>query len=168
MTVTLLSEMSITQFAMKYKQLGYPQNPNLMKKVYLTDVSTSTLVWSEGPFLVELYIMHPNAVVVPHTHPFENITILLSGSILGKREGAKEKWLTDKSSGRIGLPLPAGEWHGFDVGENGCCFYNISKWDDPAEMDSATVKYIGEPLGPVHKQTLDELAVSIAEQQAQA
>jgi len=150
--------MGISEFARRYKQLNYPHNPAVMRNIYLTDVSTSTLVWDEADFTVELYLMHPNAVVVPHSHPFENISIHISGDLLGRREGIQGGWLKHSDSGHIGPPLPIGVWHAFEVGETGAVFYNVSRWNNLSEKDSATRKYIGEPLGPMHKITLASLA----------
>lgn len=149
--------MSIREFAERYVKAGCPHNPDLMGQVFLTDVSTSTLVWSEGLFLVEMYLMHPLAVVVPHSHPFENLAVHWGGKLLGRREGSIGNWLTDKDRGRIGNPMKAGDWHAFQVGDTGAVFYNVSRWEDAAQMDSATRKYIGKPLGPTHQKTLESL-----------
>lgn len=149
--------MLIREFAQDYVSRGCPHNPDLMKKVYLTDVSTSTLVWQQELFLVELYLMHPLAVVVPHSHPFENLAIHWSGKMLGRREGSIGRWLTDKDRGYIGNSLAYGEWHAFDVGDTGAIFYNISQWQSQQDMDSATIKYLGTPLGPLHQTNLSNL-----------
>lgn len=146
--------MSITEFARRYASLNYPHDHALMRRVYFTDVSTSTLVWREDEFLVELYFMHPLAKVVAHSHPFENLAIHVGGRILGRRSDMIGRWLTDADRGQIGAPLRAGGEHAFDVGDAGAVFYNVSRWDDPAEQDSATVKYIGEPLGPLHASSI--------------
>lgn len=147
----------IREFAAHYVSRNYPHNPALMRRVYLTDVSTSTLVWDEGEFLVEMYLMHPLAVVVPHSHPFENLAIHCAGKLLGRRKGVIGEWLSDRHRGYIGSPLPPGTWHAFDVGSTGAIFYNVSRWDDPAQKESATLRYLGEPLGPLHRQTLEAL-----------
>jgi hypothetical protein len=126
-----------------------------MQRVYLTDVSTSVLVWDEGAYLVEMYLMHPLAKIVPHSHPFENLSVHYSGKILGQREGVIGHWLTDKDSGSFGPPLKPGDWHGFQVGDTGAVFYNISRWDDLGTKQSATLRYLGEPLGPIHQQSLN-------------
>lgn len=146
--------MHITEFARQYVAANCPHNPMLMQKVYVTDVSASTLVWKQGEFLVEMYLMFPMAEVVKHSHPFENLAIHWSGKLLGRREAGIGRWLTDKDKGFIGNHLQAGEWHSFSVGDTGSVLYNVSKWDDPSQMDSATVKYIGEPLGPLHAEQL--------------
>lgn len=147
--------MSIREFAKRYISLKFPQNPALMRKVYLTDVSTSVLVWEEGQFLVELYLMHPLAVIVPHSHPFENLAIHHSGKMLGRRAGIIGQWLTDKDHGHISNPLQPGDWHSFQVGDTGAVFYNVSRWENLAQRESATIRYTGEPLGPMHQVTLE-------------
>lgn len=147
--------MDIKTFAQSYKDRGYPHDCKLMSRVIHTDVSTSTLVFSENEYLVELYMMHPNATVVNHSHPFENVALFYSGEITGYREGNSNPiTLTDGNHGHIGNPLPPGKWHGFKVGSNGCVFYNISRWDDVTQKDSAILKYIGTPLGPIHEKIL--------------
>lgn len=131
-------------------------NPALMRKVFHTDVSTSTLLWDEGPFLVEMYLMRPNAKVVQHSHPFDNIVIFLNGKMKGTRQGAKQEatWWDERHSEMIGMELPANLWHQFEIGSEGCCFLNVSKWHDMTEKTSATIKYIGQPLGPIHAKQL--------------
>lgn len=149
--------MNIQEFARDYKDAGYPSNPGLMRKTYLTDVSTSTLVWDEGEFLVELYFMHPLVKVVPHSHPFESVAIYIGGAIKGRREAAFGDWLNSQSAGDISSTLQIGDWHAFETGADGVVLYSISKWADQAQKESATLRYVGKPLGPVHKATLDQI-----------
>jgi len=128
-----------------------------MKKVFVTDVSTSTLVMDEDRYLVEMYFMHPMIEVVPHAHPFDSLTIFIGGHLLGRREGMIGHWLNPRHTGLIGDVLPAGQWHAFQTGEDGAVVYVISSWKDLTEKNSATIKYSGTPLGPIHKATLDSL-----------
>lgn len=146
---------TLREFARRYAALNYPHNRALMRRVYFTDVSTSTLVWDEDEFLVEMYFMHPLVHVVPHAHPFDSITIHIGGKMLGRREGVIGRWLTDRDCGHIGDVLPNGAWHSFDTGDTGCVVYVVSRWEDPAQKESATIRYIGDPLGPMHKQQLE-------------
>lgn len=149
--------MSIREFAKRYASLNFPHNPALMRKVYLTDVSTSVLVWEEGEYLVEQYLMHPLIEVVAHSHPFESVTVHIAGKLLGKRDGVIGQWLTDRNSGEIGPTLPPNEWHSFITGDTGAVVYVISRWDDVTMKESATIRYTGEPLGPMHQSTLAAL-----------
>ena len=152
--------MNIFEFALDYKNRNFPHNYRISNRVIVTDVSTSALVWKQDEFLVEMYMMHPNAVVKRHSHPFENIIIFFSGTLTGSREGSLMpggQTLTNLDHGRIGAPLPKNHWHEFTVGDQGAMFYNISRWDNPNDMDSAIIKYDGEPLGPVHQAFLESL-----------
>ena len=148
--------MNITEFAQSYKNRNYPHNYKLMNRVVVTDVSSSVLVWDEDEFLVELYFMFPSTHVVRHSHPFENVALFFNGSIQGFREGSPKEtqWLTSEQHGYIGTPLPAGDWHSFNVGPEGAVFYNISRWENTEQKDSAIFKYTGQPLGPVHEKLL--------------
>jgi mannose-6-phosphate isomerase-like protein (cupin superfamily) len=148
---------SVSVFAFHYRAAGYPMNSALMQSVFHTDVSSSTLVWDEGPFLVEMYLMKPNSKVVQHSHPFDNVVIFLNGELKGTRQGGIDKpsWLTGKNAEQIGFELPANYWHEFEVGPNGCVFFNVSKWHDVEQKTSATIKYTGKPLGPIHARQLE-------------
>jgi hypothetical protein len=149
--------MDIVNFANKYKKLKFPHNRTISKRVFVTDVSTSILVWDEGPFLVEQYLMHPNKIIVPHSHPFDNLVIFYSGSMIGYREGySTSSWLTDDNYGDVGQVLPSGKWHSFETGKYGAVLYNISYWRDLSEKNSATIKYTGNPLGPLHAEELEK------------
>lgn len=152
------NELSASDFAWLYRERGMPMNPSLMTNVFYTDVSTSVLVWEEGQFLVEMYLMHPNAIVVEHSHPFENCILFVNGAMKGEREGAlgESRWLTEADRGLIGMLLPPGQWHKFQVGANGCVFFNVSKWYDINGKTSATKKYFGQPLGPIHAEQLKQ------------
>ena len=145
--------MTLTEFAVSYRTRNCPHDPKLMHRVLVTDVSTSTLVWSEKEFLVELYLMHPNTHVNPHSHPFENIILFMGGSLSGKREGSEEYKLIDIPTA-IGQPLAANLCHEFTVGLHGAVFYNISKWEASEQKDSAILKYSGVSLGPIHENLL--------------
>ena len=152
--------MNITEFAVSYKNRNYPHDYKLMNRVVVTDVSSSVLVWSEEQFLVEMYMMFPSTHVVRHSHPFENLALFINGSIQGFREGGaiETPWMKTEQHGYIGKPLPPGNWHEFNVGPEGAVFYNISRWENVEEKDSAIFKYIGEPLGPIHQSLLASVA----------
>jgi hypothetical protein len=101
--------------------------------------------------------MHPNKESTPHSHPFQSLTVHISGRLRGRREGITGEWLTDQNWGHIGETIEPNQWHAFSTGPTGAVMYVISRWDDPREMNSATIKYLGEPLGDLHKQTLEKI-----------
>jgi len=150
--------MDVKEFAESYKIRKFPFNHELMTRVFYTDISASTLVWSENNFLVEFYLFFPNVYVRPHSHPFINLVLFNSGSLSGARaSNPRPLTLTDQDHGRICYPLLPGEEHWFTAGPLGATFYNVSSWSNIEEKDSATLKYGGVPLGPIHKKTLDSI-----------
>lgn len=150
--------MTAADFARLYWERGCPKDDSLMTRVFHTDVSNSIIVFRQGHFQVELYFMNPNAKVVDHAHPFESVTIFCGGSMRGGRNGVlSSKWCTSSQVGRVAQSLNPGDTHSFEVGPEGAVFYIVSKWDDPQRMTSATIEYIGAPLGPVHSVTLESV-----------
>lgn len=149
--------MTLTEFAHVYRDRAYPRDALLMSRVFHTDVSASVLVWSEQEFLVEFYMLFPNAVIQRHSHPFRNLMIFNSGELIGARgTNSVEVRLTDQDHGRIGRELEPGVDHWFRVGALGATFYNLSSWSNDSEKTSATLRYYGLPLGPRHKKMLEE------------
>ena len=143
--------MTAAEFARLYWERGCPKDHSLMDRVFYTDVSTSTIVYREGLFQVELYFMRPLTRVVEHAHPFESVTLFCGGSMRGGRNGVmSDKWCTSERSGWVTQPLAPGDTHSFDVGPEGAVFYIISKWDSVSKMTSATLAYEGTALGPLH------------------
>lgn len=130
----------LIDFARRYIDAGFPHDRSLPYGIYCTDCSTSTIVWKSGVFTVEQYLMHPNASVPLHSHPFDTITYIFKGQLDNYTSSSTypEK-ITFK-----------GDLHGFKVGSVGAVLYVMSKWDSENEMESATIKYIGEPIGPLH------------------
>lgn len=150
--------MDIKEFALGYRHRQYPRMPGLMKEIFYTDVSASMLVWSEDCYLVEFYLMFPHSIVNPHSHPFYNLIVFNSGQLSGARDtNPNMVTLTDNDHGRIGNVLSPGEQHWFQTGPKGASFYNVSSWNNPQEQTSATLKYQGLPLGPIHARILSQI-----------
>jgi len=135
-------------------------------QVFLTDVSASTLVWHEGPVVIELYLMYPNLTTGLHSHPFDNQVIYLHGQMYGHRKdpdtGAViEGELFEKLGGppRLGPLLPAGTPHGFRAGPRGAVVYNVQIWPESVRDPlSAALNIHGNfSLGPIHTEFLRSL-----------
>lgn len=157
---------SLLEFAVWYRDNKFPVEPPADTKVYVTDVSYSSIIFRRGKFQVEQYFMKPNAVVPLHRHDFENITIWMGGQMCGIREGMNEPAnvggdeVGDKAHskmGRINRPLMAGEAHAFTVGPQGCILFICELWNKDINPTSATEHYYGEPMGPIHNNTLSML-----------
>jgi len=122
--------------------------------VYVTDSSTSTLVYNRFPFTAELYLLHPDVDVVPHSHPCNQLTIFISGSLLGSRNGITGSWLTSTNHGQFGQIGTIKDTHAFKCGPAGAVIYVLSIWEQVDQMESATLRYHGPAMGPIHEQLL--------------
>ena len=131
----------LIDFAKKYIDAGFPHDRSLEYGIYCTDCSTSTIVWVSGLFTVEQYLMHPNAIVPPHSHPFDTVTYLFKGQLDDYVP------LINKYPDKVTFK---GHTHSFTTGSKGAVLYVISKWDSVNQMESATIKYTGESMGPIH------------------
>ena len=131
----------LIDFTKRYIDAGFPHDRSLEYGIYCTDCSTSTIVWVSGLFTVEQYLMHPNAAVPPHSHPFDTVSYLFKGQLNNYLP------LINKYPERVTFK---GQTHSFIVGDKGAVIYVMSKWDSVNEMDSATVKYTGQSMGPIH------------------
>lgn len=141
---------SVYDFAQEYIDKGYPHNVDLMNKVFYTDVSASTLVYKEDAFLAELYFMAPNKTITPHRHPFDSVTVVVGGELTSLNgETYTTKFHTP------GIVTKRFRQHSFSTGPKGCVMYVLSYWYNKEEMDSATIRYIGKPLGEIHNISLN-------------
>lgn len=131
----------LIDFAKRYIDAGLPHDRSLSYGIYYTDCSTSTIVWVSGLYTVEQYLMHPNAVVPPHSHPFDTLTYLFRGTLNSYTAAGK---YPDKVTFK-------GQEHNFKVGPKGAVLYVISKWDSVDQMESATIMYTGKSMGPIHE-----------------
>ena len=152
--------MNLTEFCVWYKSLNYPKNQNPWSgKIFLTDVSSSSIVYAHKNFLVEEYHLFPNCVVPPHSHPFNSITIFLGGNFRGYRVGGSHETYRDydsKDIGSIGSILMAGHEHGASMGELGSSSLVVSEWLDLNKQNSAAIEWYGPPSGPVHDKLIKE------------
>jgi hypothetical protein len=145
---------TLLEFANWFKLNRFPHSATAMKRVYVTDTSTSTLVYNKFPFTAELYLLHPGVDVIPHSHPCDQLTIFISGSLLGSRNGITGSWLTSANHGQLGQINTAKDTHSFNCGQTGAVTYVLSMWEQVDQMESATLRYLGPAMGPIHKQLL--------------
>ncbi len=145
----------LLDFTERFIKAGCPVDYSIQSKVYVTDVSTSTLIYKSGKHCVEQYFMHPGAVVPLHSHPFYSITMLAMGKMKVKR--GDSRWFLVNGVGQPNKDvLPPGVEHEFVTSDTGAMLYVISEWEDIRDIDSATIKYIGEPIGPIHKKLRED------------
>lgn len=142
-----------------YVKLGCPLQLVLNTPVIVTDCSTSVLSWVEDNVVFEHYFMHPNSEVVMHQHPFYTQTLHISGEVQGYayQRSLAAPWYTDLNYLSLGPVHPPNTPHGFRVGKQGAQFFTIQIWPDKVlNPKSATQLYQGPPLGPIHKEQLND------------
>lgn len=158
---------SLEQFALWYKKNNMPWRPPVDSKVYISDQTYSFVVFRQGRFQAELYLVKPNTISTPHSHPFSQMTIFLGGSVTGFREGNeanltygdKKRVRKDANKDephndfkRLSSKLERDQFHELEVYNDGCAILVLQDWGD-LEPTSAIIKYDGPSLGPVHDNT---------------
>lgn len=83
------------------------------------------VLYRQGPYQVQLFILPPNSVIEPHTHPnVDSFEVFIGGDI--------DFFLGDElfNQNTIGDPIRVAPtaWHGGKFGPNGGCFLSIQKW----------------------------------------
>jgi hypothetical protein len=142
-----------------FQESGYrPMHDIPGNKIFVTDMSASTLVWAEDNVIIEHYFLYPNTKVPLHHHPFDNQMIFVSGSMVAYRtfesgEIDPVRLSEEKDRDRVSGAIPAGKSHGFKVGPNGAIIYNIQIWPNSVTNPiSAAIEYIGPGMGPIHEE----------------
>jgi hypothetical protein len=132
-------------------------------KVWVTESTTSTLVFHKKNVVIEFYFFHPSMETPMHSHPFHNKIIFLGGDLIGHKQNPNDPLsktsvaLGDSHKIKLGPMMPAGILHGFTTGPIGGNLYNIQIWEHDIEYPvSAGVEYQGISLGPVHQKLINE------------
>ena len=147
----------------RFRLSNYVHQNNIPgNQVFVTDLSSSTIVWVEENVVIEYYLLFPNINVPLHSHPFANQLIFLSGDMVAVREQADGRIVTktfaDKDTHYLGTVMPAGLRHGFTTGNRGCVVYNVQIWDNRSGPAlSAAVEYLGPSMGPIHENAMQQL-----------
>ena len=68
---------TLEEFVDWYKAEGFPMRPPFEEKVYNTDISMSYVLYREGRYQAELYLVKPNTESPEHSHPgIENMIMV--------------------------------------------------------------------------------------------
>lgn len=89
----------------------------------------STVLYREGQFQVEMFIIHPNSDVPPHIHPnVDSFEIYLGGDISFMSDN---QWYNQKVTSRVRqLKISSDTVHAAKIGEGGGVFLSIQLWKD--------------------------------------
>ena len=148
---------TVEEFAAWYKANGMPIRPPKEDPVYVTEISMSYVLFREGQFQAELYLVKPNTGSPDHSHPgINNIIMLLGGDIGVKTNGVIDMVPSDIDIfGLLGQTINSGDTHGLHVGDRGGAFLSLEKWDDNIKPTSVTIRWVGETCGDAHTALVD-------------
>lgn len=155
---------TLEEFAQWYKDNGYPIRPPFEDPVYITDISYSYVLYREGPYQAELYLVRPNTSSPSHTHPgVENIVMLWGGDVSLEHDGEyldssqfnhRSDNGTSSLFGISGPKLTDDKTHALFAGNKGGAFLSLEKWPENIVPSSVTVNWEGEPVDENHRQII--------------
>ena len=159
---------NLEEFAEWYKQNGFPIRPPFEDPVYVTDISYSYVLFREGQYQAELYLVRPNTSSPEHSHPgVENIIMVWGGNVHTIQNGElfdytdhyKEpsKNGTNKLFGMCSEKLTDEQKHALIAGDKGGAFLSLEKWPDGVKPNSVTINWAGDPVDPGHGQIIKVL-----------
>lgn len=154
---------TLEEFVSWYVKNRFPIRPPWQDPVYVTDISMSYVLFRQGQYQVELYLVKPNTRSPEHSHPgVENVILCLGGDInfshdnvfhdLSKyHTGPGKNGITSQLFGYAGKKLTPENTHALQVGNRGGAFLSIERWKDGAEVNSVTVNWSGDPVDSEHQ-----------------
>jgi len=151
---------TLEEFVEWYKAEGFPIRPPFEDSVYITDISYSYVLYREGQYQAELYLVRPNTSSPPHTHPgVENIVMLWGGDVNLEHDGEfidsspyniKTESGTSQLFGVCGPKLTETSTHALFAGAKGGAFLSLEKWPADVTPNSVTINWKGDPVDPTH------------------
>ena len=102
---------------------------------------TGCVLYRDGQYQVQLFIVQPNCIIEPHIHPnVDSFEVYLSGDIEFSVGGITIDQ-TAMESQRVLRVLPD-EFHGGKFGERGGVFLSVQKWLDGYEPTSVGYNWV--------------------------
>jgi hypothetical protein len=148
---------NVEEFASWYKINKFPMRPPIEDPVYATEISMSYVLFREGQYQAELYLVKPNTGSPEHSHPgVENIIMLMGGNV-GLRVNGIDN-IPPKGLplfGVFGETIRNNSSHALCCGDMGGAFLSLEKWDEGIKPTSVTIRWQGETCGDNHTGLVD-------------
>ena len=94
---------------------------------------SSTILYRQHPYQVQLFIAPPHTVVDDHIHPnVDSFEVYLSGDIVFSHTGVSEP----NPVFGMTIRVRKNDWHGGRCGKMGGTFLSVQKWDDGTPQSS--------------------------------
>jgi hypothetical protein len=161
---------NLEEFANWYKEKGFPIRPPFEDPIYITDISYSYVLFREGQYQVELYLIKPDSETPDHSHPgIENIIMVWGGDLHTRINGVfmdYPKEFNARSSsgastlfGMCGDKLTDKQTHAVITGAKGGALLSIEKWPERVKPTSVTVRWDGDTVGLAHNKTIEDTLI---------
>ena len=152
---------TVEDFAAWYKTNRFPIRPPFEDPIYVTDISYSYVLFREGQFQVELYLVKPNTFSPEHCHPgVENIVMVWGGDIGTNPTdivgGEPTQNGTSSLFGARSQVIKNDATHALHAGEKGCAVISIEKWPEGVTPTSVSIRWRGDTCGDVHTKLVDD------------
>jgi len=159
---------TVDEFADWYEKNNFPIRPPQDDPIYITDISYSYVLYREGQYQVELYIIDSNSITPEHSHPgVESIIMFLAGECNTTINGnllydASPYFNLINNDGtsvmfKYRARLNPKDTHGLKVYDAGTAFLSIEKWPDEMVPSSVALHWEGETVGNTHNKILENL-----------
>ena len=156
---------NVKEFAEWYRDNKYPLRPPSDGRVYVTDETFSYVLYREGQFQAELYLVKPGLLPPEHSHPtVDNIIMVLGGtiecSVNGQLMDAKPYWDQTNADGTsVMFGVLTGELtypstHSVGGGPNGSAMISFEHWPEGVKPTSISLDWEGNPVGNIHANEL--------------
>jgi len=157
---------TLSEFTEWYIKEGFPIKPPTTDPIYVTDHTYSAIVFRQGRYQVELYMLAPNWVTPNHGHPgVESKIIFLNGTIYGTRnnetlpDAMEYTDLANPDGTNVAfgnyLSFDSDDYHTVGAGHKGGLVAICQHWEEGLTMSSQSVHYTGEPIGPEHSKYIN-------------
>jgi hypothetical protein len=157
---------TLEEFAAWYKANEYPVRPPFEDCVYVTDNSYSYVLFRQGCFQAEVYLVKPDSGSPDHSHPgVENIILLWGGDAYPSFDGVRSPVVrsiaradgTSSCFGVIGPKITDAHTHALHTGPKGAAFLSLEKWPEDVKPTSVIVNWKGAAIGDEHATQIQPL-----------
>lgn len=121
--------------------------------IWMIEAVTSVLLYRQGQFQVQMFIVPGGYVIPEHTHPnVDSIEIFLGGQIRFSHSG---KWVRQEGDGFATLRgtqirVKPHDLHGGTFGPDGGVFLSSQEWLNGVAPHCVAADYTGAVMGPHH------------------
>jgi hypothetical protein len=158
---------TLEEFVEWYKANNFPIKPPFEDPVYVTDISYSFVLFREGQYQAELYLVRPNVSSPEHTHPgIENIIMVWGGDVSFTENGVlhdlSEHYTEpgptglNKLFGMTGPNLKGSSSHSLICANKGGAFLSLEKWPLDKKISSVTIAWDGDAVDSNHAKLIQE------------